>query len=363
MGKIRCAGHGNNCPLTGCQRPTSALRASLRNRLDFESMTLSAPAATADALDEATSSPQSLRRFLHGLPGVDQVGAEARTAALSTRSIKTTAKAWALDLAISMIDLTTLEGQDTVGKVRALSAKAVRPDPADPTCPSVAAVCVYPDLVRTAKAVVGSSGIQVASVATSFPSGRAALDVKLQDTRDAVAAGADEIDMVIDRGAFLSGDYSLVFDEIVAVKETCARGADGPAAHLKVILETGELATYDNVRRASWLAMLAGADFIKSSTGKIQPAATMPVTLVMLEAVRDFRDATGRQIGVKPAGGISNAKDAIRYLVMVNETAGDDWLSPDWFRFGASRLLNDLLMQRTRLTTGRYSGPDYFTLD
>jgi deoxyribose-phosphate aldolase len=325
-------------------------------------MTLSAHAPTADSLDEAASSPQALRRFLHGLPGVDQVGAEARTAALSTRSIKATAKAWSLDLAISMIDLTTLEGQDTVGKVRALSAKAVHPDPADPTCPSVAAVCVYPDMVATAKAAVGSSGVQIASVATAFPSGRATLEIKLQDTRDAVAAGADEIDMVIDRGAFLSGHYSLVFDEIVAVKEACKRAAGG-AAHLKVILETGELVTYDNVRRASWLAMLAGADFIKTSTGKIQPAATMPVTLVMLEAVRDFRDATGRQIGVKPAGGISNAKDAIRYLVMVNETVGDDWLSPDWFRFGASRLLNDLLMQRTRLKTGRYSGPDYFTLD
>jgi deoxyribose-phosphate aldolase len=317
----------------------------------------------ADALEEAASSPAALRRFLHGLPGVDQVGAEARAAALSTRSIKTTAKAWAIDLAISMIDLTTLEGQDTVGKVRALSAKAVRPDPADPTCPSVATVCVYPDLVATAKSALGTSGVGVASVATAFPSGRAALDVKLQDTRDAVAAGADEIDMVIDRGAFLSGEYSLVFDEIVAVREACARAAGGPPAHLKVILETGELMTYDNVRRASWLAMLAGADFIKTSTGKVQPAATMPVTLVMLEAVRDFREATGRQVGVKPAGGISTAKDAIRYLVMVNETVGDDWLTPEWFRFGASRLLNDLLMQRTRLKTGRYSGPDYFTLD
>jgi deoxyribose-phosphate aldolase len=332
------------------------------NGLDFEAMTLSTHAPTAVGLDEATSSPQALRRFLHGLPGVDQVGAEARAATLATRSIKTTAKAWALDLAVSMIDLTTLEGQDTVGKVRALSAKAIRPDPADPACPSVAAVCVYPDLVATAKAALGTSSVHVASVATAFPSGRAALDVKLQDTRTAVAAGADEIDMVIDRGAFLSGDYSSVFDEILAVKQACARDAGEPA-HLKVILETGELMTYDNVRRASWLAMLAGADFIKTSTGKVQPAATMPVTLVMLEAVRDFREATGRQVGVKPAGGISNAKDAIRYLVMVNETAGDDWMSPRWFRFGASRLLNDLLMQRTRLKTGRYSGPDYFTLD
>jgi deoxyribose-phosphate aldolase len=313
--------------------------------------------AASDHLDEAVSSPSALRRFLHGLPGVDQVGCEARTASLSTRSIKTTSKAWAIDLAISMIDLTTLEGQDTVGKVRALCAKAMRPDPADQTCPRVAAICVYPDMVATATMALRSSGVQVASVATAFPSGRSSLDVKLQDTRDAVAAGADEIDMVIDRGAFLSGRYHEVFDEILAVKQACGN------AHLKVILETGELMTYDNVRRASWLSMLAGADFIKTSTGKVQPAATMPVTLVMLEAVRDFRDTTGRQVGVKPAGGISTSKDAIKYLVMVNETVGDDWLDPQWFRFGASRLLNDLLMQRTKLTTGRYSGPDYFTLD
>ncbi len=295
------------------------------------------------------------------------MGCEARTATLSTRSIKTTSKQWALDLAISMIDLTTLEGQDTVGKVRALCAKGRRPDPADPSCPPVAAICVYPDMVATAKEALRGSAVLVASVASAFPAGRSTLDIKLQDTRDAVAAGADEIDMVIDRGAFLSGDYQRVFDDIVAVKQACAPsdstnvGDDG--AHLKVILETGELMTYDNVRRASWLAMLAGADFIKTSTGKVQPAATMPVTMIMLEAVRDFRDATGRMIGVKPAGGISSAKDAIKYLVMVNETAGDDWLNPHRFRFGASRLLNDLLMQRTKMATGRYSGPDYFTLD
>nr|MDQ3312978.1 deoxyribose-phosphate aldolase [Actinomycetota bacterium] len=257
---------------------------------------------------------------------------------------------------------TTLEGQDTVGKVRALCAKGRRPDPADPTCPPVAAICVYPDMVRTAKEALDGSGVCVASVATAFPSGRSTLEIKLQDTRAAVAAGADEIDMVIDRGAFLSGSYQRVFDEIVAVRQACARPG-GDSAHLKVIMETGELATYDNVRRASWLSMLAGADFIKTSTGKVQPAATMPVTMIMLEAVRDFREATGRMVGVKPAGGISTAKDAIRYLVMVNETAGDDWLDPDWFRFGASRLLNDLLMQRTKMATGRYSGPDYFTLD
>jgi deoxyribose-phosphate aldolase len=306
---------------------------------------------------DVTASESSLRRFLHGLPGVDQVGAEQRAAGLGTRSIKTTAKAFAIDLAIRMVDLTTLEGQDTPGKVRALSAKAMRPDPADPTCPSVAAVCVYPDMVAVAKEALGSSGVHVASVATAFPSGRAAMDVKLADTREAVAAGADEVDMVIDRGAFLAGHYLQVFEEIAAVRESC-----GPA-HLKVIMETGELQTYDNVRRASWLSMMAGADFIKTSTGKVQPAATLPVTLVMLEAVRDHREQTGRMVGVKPAGGIRTSKDAVKYLVMVNEVAGPDWLDPDRFRFGASTLLNDLLMQRTRLATGRYSGPDYFTLD
>jgi deoxyribose-phosphate aldolase len=306
---------------------------------------------------DVTASESSLRRFLHGLPGVDQVGAEQRAASLGTRSIKTTAKAHAIDLAIRMVDLTTLEGQDTPGKVRALCAKAMRPDPADPSCPSTAAVCVYPDLVATAKDALGSSGVHVASVATAFPSGRAAMDVKLADTRDAVAAGADEVDMVIDRGAFLSGHYLQVFEEIAAVREACG------SAHLKVIFETGELQTYDNVRRASWLAMMAGAHFIKTSTGKVQPAATLPVTLVMLEAVRDYRDQTGQMVGVKPAGGIRTTKDAIKYLVTVNEITGPDWLDPDWFRFGASTLLNDLLMQRTKLTTGRYSGPDYFTLD
>ena len=306
---------------------------------------------------EITRNDASLRRFLHGLPGVDQVGAEARAASLGTRSIKTTSKAYALDLAIRMVDLTTLEGADTPGKVRALASKAVRPDPADPSCPQVAAVCVYPDMVATAKQVVGDSGVNIAAVATAFPSGRAAMDIKLADTKDAVDAGADEIDMVIDRGAFLAGHYLQVFEEIVQVREACG------SAHLKVIFETGELQTYDNVRRASWLAMMAGAHFIKTSTGKVQPAATLPVTLVMLEAVRDWREATGQLIGVKPAGGIRTAKDAVKYLVMVNEVAGPDWLDPDWFRFGASTLLNDLLMQRTKMTTGRYSGPDYFTLD
>jgi deoxyribose-phosphate aldolase len=319
--------------------------------------TAAAKSASPDRLPEIASSDASLRQFLHGLPGVDAVGADERAAKLATRSIKTTAKQQAIDLAIRMIDLTTLEGRDTPGKVRALCAKARRPDPSDPTAPSVAAVCVYPDLIAAAKADLAGSAVKVASVATAFPSGRASLAVKLQDTKDAVAAGADEIDMVIDRGAFLAGHYLEVYDEIVAIKD-----ASGPA-HLKVILETGELATYDNVRRASWLAMLAGADFIKTSTGKIQPAATLPVTLIMLEAVRDFHDTTGTMIGVKPAGGIRTSKDAIRYLVLVNETAGADWLDPDWFRFGASSLLNDLLMQRQRMATGRYSGPDYFTLD
>jgi deoxyribose-phosphate aldolase len=314
-------------------------------------------ALKAERVTEITSSDSALRRFLHGLPGVDQVGAEARAGMLATRSIKTTAKQYAIDLAIQMIDLTTLEGQDTPGKIRALCAKAQRPDPSDPTVPQVAAVCVYPDLVATARAALGSAPIKVASVATAFPSGRASLHVKVADTKDAVAAGADEIDMVIDRGAFLAGRYLEVFEEIVAVKEACG------GAHLKVILETGELATYDNVRRASWLAMLAGGDFIKTSTGKISPAATLPVTLVMLEAVRDFRDAAGRQVGVKPAGGIRTTKDAIRNLVLVNETVGEEWLHPDWFRLGASSLLNDLLMQRQRMRTGRYAGPDYFTLD
>ena len=320
---------------------------------------MSAPADTKTV----AWSPASLRGFLHGLPGVDQVGAQARAAMLASRSIKTTAKQWALDAAISMIDLTTLEGQDTPGKVRALCAKAKRPDPADPTAPMVAAVCVYPDLAHVAAAELAGSGVHVASVATAFPSGRTSLDVKLADVKYAVAAGADEVDMVIDRGAFLAGRYLDVFEEIVAVRAACASDGQAGRAHLKVILETGELVTLDNVRRASWLAMLAGADFIKTSTGKVTPAATLPVTMVMLEAVRDFREAHGRQVGVKAAGGIRTAKDAIRYLVLVNETAGEDWLDPQWFRIGASSLLNDLLMQRTKMATGRYSGPDYFTLD
>ena len=305
-----------------------------------------------DAL--SVTSVNELRGILHGLPGVDQVGVEARAARLGTRSVKNESKARAVDLAISMVDLTTLEGADTPGKVRALCAKAVHTAPG---APKVGAVCVYPDLVKVAVDALDGSGVGVASVATAFPAGRAPLSVKLEDTRQAVADGASEIDMVIDRGAFLAGDYAKVHDEIAAVKEACGR------AHLKVILETGELATYDNVRRASWLAMLAGADFIKTSTGKIQPAATAPVVLLMLQAVRDFRERHGRTVGVKPAGGIRNTKDAIKMLVLVNEVAGPDWLDPRLFRIGASSLLNDLLMQREKFATGVYSGPDYFTLD
>jgi len=309
-----------------------------------------------DAFADVTRSDAAFRAFLHGLPGVDQVGAEARAAQLGTRSIKTTAKAWAIDTAISMVDLTTLEGADTPGRVRSLAAKARRPDPADGSCPPVAAVCVYGDLAGVARDALAGSGIHTAAVATAFPSGRASRSVKLADVRDAVDNGADEIDMVIDRGAFLSGRYLDVFEEVVAVKEACGD------AHLKVILETGELRTYDAVRRASWLAMLAGGDFIKTSTGKVSPAATLPVCLVMLEAVRDFRAATGTQVGVKPAGGIRTTKDAIKHLVMINEVAGPDWLDPAWFRFGASSLLDDLLLQRQKLRTGHYSGPDHVSV-
>jgi deoxyribose-phosphate aldolase len=314
-------------------------------------------AQARDVLGVARLTNHALTSWLRGLPGVDQVGCEARAAGLGTRSIKTTSKAWAIDTAIGMIDLTTLEGSDTVGKVRSLCAKALVPDPLDPTTPRPAAICVYGDMVATAKAALGDSGIHVAAVATAFPSGRSSMPVKLADTRDAVEAGADEIDMVIDRGAFLSGDYLTVFNQIAEVKQACG------SAHLKVIMETGELVTYDNVRRASYLSMLAGSDFIKTSTGKVQPAATLPVTLVMLEAVRDWRELTGTQVGVKPAGGIKTTKDAIKYLVMVSEIAGDDWMSPKWFRFGASSLLNDLLLQRQKLATGAYSGADYVTID
>ena len=299
----------------------------------------------------------SLRRLLHGLPGVDQVGVEARAAALATRSIKTTAKLWAIDAAISMIDLTTLEGADTSGKVLSLCGKARRPDPTEPSVPAVAAVCVYPDLVPVARDALKGSPVKTASVATAFPSGRASLSVKLADVADAVKAGADEVDMVIDRGAFLAGHYGRVLEEVQAVREACGK------ASLKVILETGELATYDNVRRGSWLAMIGGADFVKTSTGKVSPAATPPVALVMLEAARDFTEATGRAVGVKVAGGIRTTKDAIKYLVLVNEVAGEQWLEPGRFRIGASSLLNDLLMQRSKQRSGVYAGSQDFSVE
>jgi deoxyribose-phosphate aldolase len=315
-----------------------------------------------EALVGSRITNQSLKRWLYSLPGVDKVGLEARAAALATRSIKTSSKAWALDMTIKMMDLTTLEGSDTPQRVRSLALKALTPDPSDLTCPSPAAICVYGDMVGHVKKALGNSKIYVAAVATAFPSGRASMLVKLLDTKDAVKAGADEIDMVIDRGAFLAGNYLEVYKQIQAIKEACKR-ADGSYAHLKVILETGELQTYDNIRRASYLAMLAGGDFIKTSTGKVTVNATLPITMLMLQAVRDWHDTTGQLIGVKPAGGIKTAKDAMKYLVVVKEVAGDQWLSPDLFRFGASSLLNDVLMQRQKLRSGNYSGPDYVTVD
>jgi deoxyribose-phosphate aldolase len=314
---------------------------------------------TAGALTDGSLS--SIKGFLKTLSPVDQVGADARAAMLATRSIKTASKKWAIDMAISMIDLTTLEGADTDGKVKAICNKAIRPDPTDPSVPHVGAICVYNDMVSVARKHLDESGghdIPVAAVSTAFPSGRASLEVKERDTKDAIANGATEIDMVIDRGAFLSGDLEKVYSEIVYIKSLC-----GDKAHLKVILETGELVTYDNVRKASFLAMAAGADFIKTSTGKVAPAATAPVVLVMLEAVRDFYQMTGVRIGVKPAGGIRTTKDAIKQLVLVKETAGDEWLNPGLFRIGASALLNDLLMQRQKLTSGHYGGANYVTLD
>jgi deoxyribose-phosphate aldolase len=320
-------------------------------------MTVDRPSGGDVLMAAAGRDDVALRRFLRGLPAVDQVGVEQRAAMLWSRSIKTDSKRWALDTAVSMVDLTTLEGNDTPGKVRSLCAKAVHPDPTDPQCPRVAAVCLYPDLIADAVAQLAGTGVAVASVATAFPSGRASLATRLADVREAVEAGAQEIDMVIDRGAFLSGRYAQVFDDVVAVRRECG------AAHLKVILETGELATYDNVSRASWLALLAGADFIKTSTGKVSPAATPAVAVTMLAAVRDFAAETGERRGVKLAGGIRSSKDALRYLVAVKEVAGGEWLSPQLFRFGASSLLNDLLMQRIKLRTGAYSGANYVTVD
>ena len=294
---------------------------------------------------------------LSRVPAVDEVGVNERVARFQSRSIKTSSKVEALKLILSMIDLTTLEGQDTPGKVRQLCQKAIHLHEALPGLPHVAAVCVYPTMVHVARDALQGHDINVASVATAFPSGQSTLDVKLDDTRMAVEAGADEIDMVISRGAFLAGDHRYVFDEIRAVKEACGD------AHLKVILETGELGTLDRVRRASVLAMHAGADFIKTSTGKIQPAATMQVTLVMLQAIRDYYRETGRMVGMKPAGGISSAKLAIHYLVMLRETLGNAWMTPEWFRFGASSLANDVLMQLMKQSTGVYQSADYFSQD
>jgi deoxyribose-phosphate aldolase len=306
-------------------------------------------------------SPATFRRSiadaLEMAHGVDAVAAEERAASLAKRSLKKESKVWGLKLIISMTDLTTLEGKDTRGKVWALCQKAMRPDPADSEIPHVAAICVYPSLVPFVKQALAGSGVHIASVATGFPSGQTFTSIKVEETRLAVAAGADEIDMVIDRGAFLSGDYQKMFDEVAEVKEAC-----GPA-HLKVILETGELANYDQVRKASLLAMFAGADFIKTSTGKATTNATLPVTLVMLEAIRDFYHETGRKVGMKPAGGISNAKLALAYLVLLYETMGPEWMTPDRFRFGASSLVNDVLMQIRKERTGAYQSGDYFTLD
>ncbi|MEI8105724.1 MAG: deoxyribose-phosphate aldolase [Actinomycetes bacterium] len=298
-----------------------------------------------------------LKQRLPRVGSIDQVGVETRAAELAKRSIKKESKLWALELALRCCDLTTLEGADTPGKVSALCSKAIRPDPTDRTIPSVAAICVYPSLVPTAKARLAGSGVKVASVATAFPSGQTSLGVKVREVEEAVAMGADEIDMVIDRGAFLSGRYAEVYEEIVAVKEACGE------AHLKVILEVAELGTYDNVRRASLLAMAAGGDFIKTSTGKLPGAATLPVHLVMLEAIRDVFEETGRRVGMKPAGGIRTSKNAIQYLVQVYETLGADWLTPDLYRIGASSLVNDILMQLRKEKTGAYQSKDYFTND
>ena len=311
--------------------------------------------AQAPALPTGFELPLEPR--LPRIGSIDQVALEERAATLAKRSIKRESKVFALELAVRMTDLTTLEGADTPGKVAALASKAIRPDPSDPNVPSVAAVCVYPNLVPTAVERVRGTGVKVASVATAFPSGQSPLETKLDEVRWVIEHGADEVDMVIDRGAFLAGRYAKVYDEIVRVKEACGQ------THLKVILETGELGTYDNVRRASLLAMAAGADFIKTSTGKLSSAATLPVALVMLEAIRDVFEETGRRVGFKPAGGIRTSKQAIQHLVLVHETLGDDWLTPDRYRFGASSLLNDILMQLRKEKSGLYQSPDYFTID
>ncbi|MBS1518437.1 MAG: deoxyribose-phosphate aldolase [Bacteroidetes bacterium] len=302
---------------------------------------------------------------------VDEIGAKERAASLSSRSIKTESKVQALKTAISMIDLTTLEGKDSEGKVHAMCQKAIHPKPGDESIPHVAAVCVYPNMIKFAKEAVRNSGVHIASVATAFPSGQYPLKLKIEDVQKCIKDGADEIDMVISRGEFLSGDYKFVYDEIRKIKETCVESSKEYSdrhgvkhdVHLKVILETGELETYDNVRRASFIGMMAGGDFIKTSTGKIQPAATLPVTLVMLEAIRDYYNETGIRTGMKPAGGIKTSKDAIAYLVLLKETLGDEWLTPDLYRLGASSVLNDLLMQIDKQRTGYYQSSDYYSID
>ena len=311
--------------------------------------------AQAPALSTGFELPLESR--LPRIGSVDAVALEERAGSLAKRSIKKDAKVFALRLAIRTTDLTTLEGSDTPGKVSALASKALRPDPSDPSVPPVAALCVYPNLIPAARERLAGSTVAIAAVATGFPSGQYPLSVKLADVRSAVELGADEIDMVIDRGAFLSGRYARVYDEIVQVKEACGD------AHLKVILETGELGTYDNVRRATLLAIAGGADFVKTSTGKISPAATLPVALCMLEAIRDVYEETGRRVGFKAAGGIRQAKQAVQHLVLVHETLGQDWLTPELYRLGASSLLNDILMQLRKQQTGAYQSPDYFTLD
>jgi deoxyribose-phosphate aldolase len=311
--------------------------------------------AQAPALPTGFELP--LKARLPRIGSIDAVSLEERAASLAKRSIKKDAKVFALELAIRTTDLTTLEGSDTPGKVAALCSKAIRPDPSDPGIPSCAAICVYPNLVPVARERLAGTGVKVAAVATGFPSGQYPTALKIADVRSAVELGADEIDMVIDRGAFLSGRYAKVYDEIVQVKEACG------VAHLKVILETGELGTYDNVRRATLLAIAAGADFVKTSTGKISPAATLPVALCMLEAIRDVYGETGRRVGFKAAGGIRQAKQAVQHLVVVHETLGPEWLTPDLYRLGASSLLNDILMQLRKERTGAYQSGDYFTLD
>ncbi|MBV6479992.1 MAG: Deoxyribose-phosphate aldolase [Ignavibacteria bacterium] len=314
----------------------------------------------------------NLKQYLSSFNlSVDEIGAKERAASLAGRSIKTESKLWALKTAISMLDLTTLEGKDSEGKVYAMCQKAIHPKPGDQTIPHVAAVCVYPNMIKFAKEAVRKSGVKVASVATAFPSGQYPLKLKIEDVQRCIKDGADEIDMVISRGEFLSGDYEFVYNEIKQIKETCTESAriysdknkTNHEVHLKVILETGELETYDNVRKASIIGMMAGGDFIKTSTGKVQPAATLPVTLVMLEAIRDYYNETGIKTGMKPAGGIKTAKVAIAYLVLMKETLGDEWLTPDLYRLGASSVLNDILMQIDKQKTGYYQGADYYSLD